>query len=616
MSRKFFLAIILIIIGVLAAVNFVLAWEVGWPEIPGTEFVIGDKCPVGGCPPDSLPLFIAYLFTFALIAAGMVALLMLVLGAVQYTASAAIPSTRVAARGRMTNAVLGLLLLFGTYVILNTINPELVMPGLGLSGTIGAEDLTIPAASMPQLIGVILYGTEDCSNEGRRYFTSQETLNHGTDDNWNNKAVAFEIFKMDDKIQFFREDKFGGEATYEITGPRSCTRFEDYEEEDIATSDFTKDISSLKFIYDEIGVDLCISEQPSEDNCRFFEAYPSETQPQLMEDVEYGNVGTLLTFYAYSNYDLCDWQGLLAGGCTDPNPYSPINDNESQWIDVPCGLYAILCKAPPGYPGTGGYPQNCYFLLESTPLKFWGDGKIPLFGGGWSNLEKETSFLMMLGYKDKYHSEHPDSDICKGVNFYTGKNFNRKEKFWGLTEESAGFPIGWGDMSGGTTVNLTTDEFNFTKVDDFGSPCLGDAGWWELNVADGCGGGDPYDISSLRMFGNCKLKIVEHGNNCGGASCEDVFCGHSVNDLSKSCQPMSEICSCIVPKGNTTCPCAGGSCAGDVIPVPPLASPCNKDEGCPVAKCCVGTNWDEDIESFILCNKDDDEPPCDFNCTF
>jgi hypothetical protein len=86
------------------------------------------------------------------------------LGAVQYVASAAMPSARVAAMSRMTSAIIGLLLLFGNYVILNTINPELIMPGLGPSGTMGSEILTMPAPSAPMTIGVILYATEDCSD--------------------------------------------------------------------------------------------------------------------------------------------------------------------------------------------------------------------------------------------------------------------------------------------------------------------------------------------------------------------------------------------------------------------------------------------------------------------
>ena len=523
----------------------------------------------------------------------MVALLMLVLGAVQYVASAAMPSTRVAARGRMTNAVLGLLLLFGTYVILNTINPELVMPGLGLSGTMGTENLTIPGGDTAKLSGVILYNTEDCSDGGRRYFFSQSTLNHGTDDEWSNKAVAFEIFRMDDKVQFFREGNFMGEASFEIPGPRSCTKFADYEKEDLATSDFAKDVSSFKFIPDMDGVNLCSSEQPSEKTCVFFDASPG-LQPSLMQNVRLGDTEqiippvppTTLTFYTPNYYDL--WQG-------GDNPYSPVEDKKAKWIDVPGGKYAIL--------GTAADPANAYFffILESSVLKYWGD-----LGPLGACLNKTTSFLMIKGYKDKYHSENSDSDICKGVIFYTGKDFDRY-KFWGMNEEAAGFPIGWGDLSQSKSVNLTTHEYNFTQVDDVGK--FG-------NLIIGSGLFDAYNISSLRLLGNCKLKIVEHGNDCGGASCEDVFCGHSINDLEPICQPMSEICSCIVPKGNTTCSCSGGTCAGAIIPVVPLAPPCNKDEGCPVAKCCVGTNWDEDIESFILCNKDDDEPPCDFNCTF
>ena len=629
--------LILILIGVLCVANFTLAWEVGWPEIPGTEFVVGDKCPIGGCPPDGLPEFIAYLFTFALVAAGMVALLMLVLGAVQYVASAAMPGARVAARSRMTSAVLGLLLLFGSYVLLNTINPELVMPGLGLGGAMPTDNLSMPSPSTPMRIGVILYATDDCSDGGRRYLYSHETLDLGGDDNWDNRAVAFKIFKIDDKIQFFRENKFAGEASFELTGPRDCTKFADYEEgEDIANSDFTLDVSSIKFIYDKLGVTLCTTEQPDEDNCKFFDAYPG-AQPQRMENVRQGSIdkppfalpelGAALTFFTPNYYDLCNWSGGLAGSCAAPNPYSPINDNEIQWIDVPCGMYAMLCIDPWKYDRifvvndpSPKFPHFCFFILESSMLKYYGD-----FGNGTSDhLDKTASFLMILGYKDNYFSKNPNSDICKGVTFYTGDHFNRdyfEHTFGGFTgpEEAAGFPIGWGDLSVSDAtaappilqgdINLTTDEHNFTMVKNIGK-------FEDLDWNDGVFvGGDEYDISSLKLLGNgCKLRIcngVDPVAPAAGDICETLY--HSYNEL--PCQNAA------ILSGS----CVGPSAACENPPGTPLGCNCSPDAvaGDPCA-CCddadidghddwwgdvPGGTDDAVIKSFILCNENDNTTP-------
>ncbi|RZN42892.1 MAG: hypothetical protein EFT35_01515 [Methanophagales archaeon ANME-1-THS] len=116
---------------------------------------------------------------------------MLVIGAIQFTASAALPSARSEAKDRMTGAILGLLLLFATYVILNTINPELVMPGLGLSGKYG----TISGLNNPSIVlegGVYLYTDEVCKENEHRYVLPAEKLKD-TDMNDNSTSETMEF---------------------------------------------------------------------------------------------------------------------------------------------------------------------------------------------------------------------------------------------------------------------------------------------------------------------------------------------------------------------------------------------------------------------------------------
>ncbi|MCZ2845390.1 MAG: hypothetical protein O2U61_02670 [Candidatus Bathyarchaeota archaeon] len=115
-------------------------WEVGWPDLPGMPSPTQSTWPAD----EKLTLgyVITYIFTFALLIVGVVALLMLIISAVQYMASSAFPGGKVAALERIRGIGLGLLLLMGAYLLLSTINPELLIFGLD-------------EAEMPEMIGAL-----------------------------------------------------------------------------------------------------------------------------------------------------------------------------------------------------------------------------------------------------------------------------------------------------------------------------------------------------------------------------------------------------------------------------------------------------------------------------
>lgn len=81
------------------------------------------------------------LFWFLLSAAGVLALLMLVIGGVEYVGSAGNTSLLGDAKGRITNALLGLLLALTSWLILNTINPDLV------DSTLEIPPINLPAVN-------------------------------------------------------------------------------------------------------------------------------------------------------------------------------------------------------------------------------------------------------------------------------------------------------------------------------------------------------------------------------------------------------------------------------------------------------------------------------------
>lgn len=75
---------------------------------------------------EDLPQYISTIFQFGLGIAGLLALALIVYGAIQYTTSAGNVAKQQDAKDRITSAIYGLVLLLGAYLILNIINPELI----------------------------------------------------------------------------------------------------------------------------------------------------------------------------------------------------------------------------------------------------------------------------------------------------------------------------------------------------------------------------------------------------------------------------------------------------------------------------------------------------------
>lgn len=93
---------------------------------------------------SGLSVYLSWFFKFALAAAGILATTQIVIAGVQMIASTASEKARSDAKDRISDAVWGLILALGAYLILNTINPDLVR------GTFGIEELRITVESPPE----------------------------------------------------------------------------------------------------------------------------------------------------------------------------------------------------------------------------------------------------------------------------------------------------------------------------------------------------------------------------------------------------------------------------------------------------------------------------------
>lgn len=90
--------------------------EVNWPVSPaGTRLY---RC-------SSLPDLVRYFYEWGLAIGGVLAFVALIFGGVLYLSSVGRPEGVKEARDRISSAILGLILLFGCWLILNTINPDL-----------------------------------------------------------------------------------------------------------------------------------------------------------------------------------------------------------------------------------------------------------------------------------------------------------------------------------------------------------------------------------------------------------------------------------------------------------------------------------------------------------
>ncbi len=121
MIKKFF-AIIIVFILLFGLAGFVFAQgrelEVDYPEIEGEQ-------PEETTTP--VPEYFKYIFNFLIWISGLIALVVLVYAGFQYFTSAGNPEAMNDAKSRIGAALLGILILFGSYLILTTINPDLIV---------------------------------------------------------------------------------------------------------------------------------------------------------------------------------------------------------------------------------------------------------------------------------------------------------------------------------------------------------------------------------------------------------------------------------------------------------------------------------------------------------
>ncbi len=130
------IVLFLLVVGILGISSPSLALLVDWPDSPmGTE--------IHGT--SELHEMVAYIYEWAITLGGLAVFIVLIIAGMQYLTSAGKPEAMRAAKDRIQNGVIGLVLLLSIWLILHTINPALttLQPlGLDLKDFLSCEMLT------------------------------------------------------------------------------------------------------------------------------------------------------------------------------------------------------------------------------------------------------------------------------------------------------------------------------------------------------------------------------------------------------------------------------------------------------------------------------------------
>lgn len=147
-KKTILLFTVLVLLFLSLASPFTLAQEteVKYPTIAGDEGPTTVRTP--------LPGYIKYIFYFAIGVAGFIAFAAMVLGGIKYLTSVGNPSQMSDAQNQILAAFLGVILLLGSYILLNTINPQLTQ--------LEISKCQLNAKECPQT-GIVLCKGSSCS---------------------------------------------------------------------------------------------------------------------------------------------------------------------------------------------------------------------------------------------------------------------------------------------------------------------------------------------------------------------------------------------------------------------------------------------------------------------
>lgn len=171
-----------------------------------------------------LPEYIRYLFTFAIMISGVIAFGSLVYGGVLYLISAGDPKKLKSAKDRILSSLVGFVIVFGAYLLLTTINPQLVVLEVEIEAIGGVE----------------LFADKNCEGDSR--VIGRSTTDFG---DFEAESLKFLVDPGELEVLVFQKKNYEGTAHRTSSDNQGCINFH------IGRS--------IKFFWKLPGVYLCTS---------------------------------------------------------------------------------------------------------------------------------------------------------------------------------------------------------------------------------------------------------------------------------------------------------------------------------------------------------------------
>lgn len=196
--KKIGLVFILILFLLFSFASFSFAVEIQYPRIPNAPNINQNIV--------TLPNYILYWFYFSIYISGILGLGVFIYGGLLYLTSAGNPARMADAKDKMFNAIIGIVIILASYLILNTINPQLV-----ILNTPNEQELRNLGFSTA---GIIIYDKIDCADDANKYHLSSDTpLLDRTSVGNNSKSLKIGIDpSCIDKFIFYKEENYNGES--------------------------------------------------------------------------------------------------------------------------------------------------------------------------------------------------------------------------------------------------------------------------------------------------------------------------------------------------------------------------------------------------------------------
>ena len=133
----------------LLGTGFVFALEINYPKVPGAQ-APQDFVNLSASPEQIPSLYIKYIFNLFFWVSGIIVLGVLLWAGFRYLTSAGKAETIISAREQITSAFLGILILLSSFIILNILNPQLIilkLPKIEPVKVIERTEVPLPATT-------------------------------------------------------------------------------------------------------------------------------------------------------------------------------------------------------------------------------------------------------------------------------------------------------------------------------------------------------------------------------------------------------------------------------------------------------------------------------------